>query len=135
MSVPPPTHTHNSPTPTTAPYLAYRFWDPEPTAVVGEAHSDLQAYSVAHRDIEGLGAVVMAPQGLWKEDKHGWATLLWSRTSLRTEAVRMSWRAGRSSQGARTLGLLALRHLQVAHGVRVARGECDTAYPGWSQDM
>lgn len=31
--------------------------------MVGEAHSDLQAYSVAHRDIEGLGAVVMALQG------------------------------------------------------------------------
>lgn len=49
------------------PYLAYRFWDPEPTAAVGETHSDLQAYSVAHRDIEGLGAVVMALQGLWME--------------------------------------------------------------------
>lgn len=42
---------------------------------------------MAHRDIEGLGAVVMAPQGLWKEeDKHGRATLLWSRISLRTKA-------------------------------------------------
>lgn len=30
---------------------------------MGETHSDLQAYSVAHRDIEGLGAVVMALQG------------------------------------------------------------------------
>lgn len=43
--------------------LAYGLWDPEPTAEVGQAHSDLQAYSVAHRDIEGLGAVVMALQG------------------------------------------------------------------------
>lgn len=34
------------------------------------------------------------------------ATFQWSRTSLRTEALRMSWMAGRSSQGARTLGLL-----------------------------
>lgn len=35
--------------------------------MVGQAHSDLQAYSVAHRDIEGIGAVVMALQGLWME--------------------------------------------------------------------
>lgn len=54
------------------PYLAYRLWDPEPTAVVGQAHSDLQAYSVAHRDIEGVGAVLMALQGLWVKGGQAW---------------------------------------------------------------
>lgn len=82
-------HSHSQP-----PYLAYRFWDPEPTAVVGQAHSDLQAYSMAHRDIEGFGAAVMALQGLWMEAvKHGWGMFLWRRA----EALQMSWVAGRSS--------------------------------------
>lgn len=60
------------------------------------------------------------------------ATLLWSRTSPRTEALRMSWM---EVYRVKDSGVIALRHLQVAHGVRIARGECDTASSGWSQDM
>ena len=44
-------------------HLAHRLRDPKLAAAVGQAHSCLQAYLVAHRDIEGLGAVVVAPQG------------------------------------------------------------------------
>lgn len=40
--------------------------------MVGEAHSDLQAYSVAHRDVEGLAAMVMALQGLRMEGGLAW---------------------------------------------------------------
>lgn len=45
-------------------HLAYRLWDPEPAAAVGQAHGRLQAHLVAHGDVEGLGAAVVAPQGL-----------------------------------------------------------------------
>lgn len=45
-------------------HLAHRLWDPEPAAAKGQAHGRLQAHLVTHRDIEGLGAVVVALQGL-----------------------------------------------------------------------
>lgn len=45
-------------------HLAHGLRNPEPAAALGQAHSSLQAYLVAHGDIEGLAAVVVALQGL-----------------------------------------------------------------------
>lgn len=45
-------------------HLAHGLWDPEPAAASSEAHGGLQAYLVAHRDVEGLAAVLVALQGL-----------------------------------------------------------------------
>lgn len=107
-----------------SPYLAYGLWDPEPTAVVGQTHSDLQAYSVSHRDIEGLGAAVMALQRLWGEGGQAW---------LGCFPVEQDQSQGGGSEyvlGGRK-ELTGGRHLQVAHGVSVARGGRDTVYPGW----
>lgn len=45
-------------------HLAHGLWDPKPAAAADETHGGLQAHLVAHRDVEGLGAVVVASQGL-----------------------------------------------------------------------
>ena len=45
---------------------------------------------MAHRDIEGLGAVVVAPQGLWQRGRgQGAGQALWVRG-----LTHLSWRAG-----------------------------------------
>lgn len=43
--------------------LPHGLRDPEPAAASGQTHGSLQAYLVAHRDIEGLAAAVVALQG------------------------------------------------------------------------
>lgn len=45
-------------------YLADGLWDPVLAAGLDETHSCLQAYPVAHRDIQRFRAVVAASQGL-----------------------------------------------------------------------
>lgn len=45
-------------------HLAHRLRDPKPAAASSQAHGRLQAHLVAHGDVEGLGAMVVALQGL-----------------------------------------------------------------------
>lgn len=102
---------HTGPRPWRPTHLAHRLWDPKPAAASGQAHGRLQAHLVAHGDVQGLGATVVALQGLG-QGRRGHGAVGWRTDDL-------SWAAGRAlGEGvpAALLGAFLLLVLGTGHG-------------------